>query len=181
LPASPVFAARVGEVFKNFVRVIDRRGHQFRRFVAGIPKHDALIASTFFLVGRLLGIHTLRNIRGLLMQQHINIGVGPVEAILLIANVFDGVAGDSLDHLDGNGVRAAEFACHNHTICRRHGLARRAQDPRIKLRSKALAIEQIDDFVGDAVADFVGVAFGNTFTSEKIRFACHRGPRRYAC
>ena len=41
----------------------------------------------------------------------------------------------------------------------------------------ALAEEQIDDLVRDAIAHLVGVTLRNGFAGEQVGFACHPGPR----
>src|SRR5262249_22321919 len=46
--------ARGGEVLQDLVAVVDRRRHQHGRLAAGVAEHDALVARTFLLVGRLL-------------------------------------------------------------------------------------------------------------------------------
>jgi hypothetical protein len=76
-----------GEQLEDLVAVIDRGRHQFRRFVAGVAEHDALVACAFldpWLVGRV--VDALGDMRGLEVQEHIDLGGFPVEPVLLIAD-----------------------------------------------------------------------------------------------
>ena len=79
--------ARVGHELENLVRVVDRRRHQLRRLAAGIAEHDALVAGALVLVaGR---VDALRDVGRLRVQQHLDLGGLPVEAVLLVADVLD--------------------------------------------------------------------------------------------
>jgi hypothetical protein len=40
--------AGLGQQLEDLVGIVDRGWHQGRRFAAGIPEHDALVARTFF-------------------------------------------------------------------------------------------------------------------------------------
>ena len=77
----------LSQPFQDAMGIKNRSRHKFRRFAAGITKHDALVAGTFILVAA--GIDALGNIGRLIMQQNIDIGSSPMEAVLLIANVLD--------------------------------------------------------------------------------------------
>ncbi len=99
---------------QDLVRVEDRRRHQIRRLVAGVTEHDALVAGAFFLIGaRLQRVDALRDVGRLRMQQDLDLGGLPVEAVLLVADVLDGVARDLLDHVVGDGLadRASHRRC----------------------------------------------------------------------
>ncbi len=124
--------AGLGEIEQDLVGVIDRRRHELRRLVAGVAEHDALVARAFLLIGRLLGVDAGGDVGRLTVQQDLDIGVGPVEAFLLVADVADGVAGQLLDHLHGDAARAARFAGDDHPVGGRHGLAGGADDPGIE-------------------------------------------------
>ncbi len=52
--------AGFGQKLQDALRIIKWRRHQVRGFIAGIAKHDALVASTLFLVGAV--IDTLSNV-----------------------------------------------------------------------------------------------------------------------
>ena len=72
---------------QDAMRVIERRRHEFRRLVAGIAEHDALVARAFILL--LAGIDALRDVGRLAVQQDFDLGVLPVKAVLLIADILD--------------------------------------------------------------------------------------------
>ena len=82
---------------QDFVRVVERRRHQFGRFAAGVAEHDALIAGALVLVAG--GVHALRDVGGLRMQQDLDLRVAPVEPLLLVADVLDRLARRRLDLL----------------------------------------------------------------------------------
>ena len=169
--------AGVRQILQNFVRVVDRGRHEFGRVGAGVSEHDALVARTLFLVRGLLGIDALSNVGRLRVQQHFNVRVGPVKAILLVADVFNGGAGQILDHLDGDAFGSARFASDDDAVGRCHRLASGADAPRIELLLGAFAVERIDDFVRDAVANLIGMPFGNRLAGKQKGLACHSGPR----
>src|SRR5258708_6858390 len=70
--------------------VEDRRRHQFGRLATGIAEHDALIASALVLVAG--GVDPLRDIGGLLMHVAGNLRHIPMEALLLVADLPNGLA-----------------------------------------------------------------------------------------
>ena len=74
---------------------MDRGRHQFGCFGRGETEHDTLIASAFVLVA--CRIHTLRNMRGLFVQQVGDFTCRVVKLVLLIADVFDAGAGNIFD------------------------------------------------------------------------------------
>ena len=85
--------------------VVERRRHQFGRLAAGVAEHDALVARALVLVAG--GVDALGDVGGLGMQQNLDIGVAPVEALLLVADVLDRLTGRFDDLLDWEcGVRA---------------------------------------------------------------------------
>ena len=142
--------------------VKDRRRHQVRRLVAGVAEHDALIAGAFFLVGaRLQRVDALRDVGGLRMQQDLNVGFRPVETVLLIADVLDRRAHHAFDLIEGDGRGAAGFAGDHHLVGGGERFACGPDGPRIDSRLRAFAEKQIDDLVGNPVADLVRMAFGN--------------------
>ena len=69
------------------MRVIDRRRHQLGRLAAGVAEHDALVAGALVLVAG--GVDALGDVGGLRVQQHFDLGVAPMEAVLLVADVLD--------------------------------------------------------------------------------------------
>ena len=158
--------ARVRHQAENFVRIENRRRHQFRRLAAGIAEHDALIARAFILVAA--RIHALGNVRRLRVQQNFDVGSFPVETILLIADVADGSPGHILDHGKGDLLRPAGFARDHHAVGGGQRFACHAQIFRLEAVLRTFAEEEIHHLVRNAVADLVGMAFGHAFTGEKI-------------
>ena len=79
--------ARIGQQFEDLVAVIERRRHQGRGLAAGIAEHDALVARAFILVAG--GVDALGDMGRLGVQQHFDLGVLPVKAVLLVADVLD--------------------------------------------------------------------------------------------
>ncbi len=147
---------------QDLVGVEDRRRHQVRRLVAGIAEHDALIAGAFFLVGAgLQGVDALRDVGGLRMQQDFDVAGLPVEAFLLVADILDGAAHHALDLIVGHGFGSAGLTGDHHLVGGGERFARRADGPGIDARLGAFAEKQIDDFVGNPVANLVRVAFGD--------------------
>ncbi len=108
--ATLALLAGIGEVLEDLVGVEERRRHQLRRFPAGIAKHDALVARAFILAAG--GVHALGNVGRLRVQQHIDLGLLPVETVLLVADRLDRLAGGGL-HLALHGLfieRGADLA-----------------------------------------------------------------------
>ena len=89
---------------ENLVAVIERRGHQVGRLVAGKAEHDALIARAFVLVAA--GIDALRDFRRLAVQMVFEGQRFPVEAVLRVTDVAHRAAHRFLDLLQ----RAAAHA-----------------------------------------------------------------------
>ena len=140
----------------------------------------------FILVAR--RIDTLGDMRGLAVEMVLEVRALPVEAVLLIADLLDGVADDLLDlvaHARRPAMRvsellfvvrvlAADFAA-DHDALRRH--QRLAGDARFRV----LRQEQVHDRVGNLVGDLVGMALGHRFGREEIvgthrRSCAERGP-----
>jgi hypothetical protein len=65
------------------------------------------------------------------MQQDLDVGGLPVEAVLLVANVLDGVADHLLDVIVGDARRSARFAGDNDLVGGGQRFARGADRPRI--------------------------------------------------
>jgi hypothetical protein len=140
------------------VGVEDRRRHQVRRLVGGVTEHDALIAGALFLVGAgLQRVDALRDVGGLRMQQDLDVAGFPVEAFLLVADVLDRRADHAFDLVVGDGFGTAGLAGDHHLVGGGERFARRANGPGIDARFRAFTKKQIDDFVGDPVADLVRV------------------------
>jgi hypothetical protein len=56
----------------------------------------------------------------------------------------------------------------DHAVGRGEGFAGHAHGPRIDAGLAGFLVDQIDDLVGDAVADLVRMTFGNRFAGEEI-------------
>src|SRR6266699_2997521 len=140
------------------MRKHDRRGHQFRRLVAGIAEHQALVAGALF--GSLLavsstGIHALRNVGRLLGDDVGDENFIRMKNVVIIhvTNLAHGIANDL--HviefcLGGN------FASNDYDVALGIGLTRHA--------TVAILRETgIEDGIRNRVANFIGLAFGDGF------------------
>ena len=93
--------AQLGQLPAQFVRVHDRRRHQFRRLVAGEAEHQPLVTGALLrggFAGRGLGIDALRNVRALRGQIVVDEHAVGVKHIIIIhvADPTDGIAHDLL-------------------------------------------------------------------------------------
>ena len=149
---------------QDAVGVVDRRRHQFRRLAAGVAEHDALVAGALVLVAG--GIDALGDVGRLGVEQNLDLGGLPVEAVLLVADVADGLAGKVLDLVEDR-VGAAHFAGDDDAI---GGGERLAGDARLRQRREV----GVDDGVGDPVADLVRMTFGDRLAGEQIGGSRHR-------
>ena len=94
----------------------------------------------------------------------------PVKAILLIADILDRGAHSLLDLFVANRIRTAHLTQQSDAVGRGCRLARHPHKGRIKAGSDRFAKVKIDNLVGDAIANLIRVAFGNTLAGEqKIR------------
>jgi len=152
--------------FQDLVAIGDRRWHQHRGFVAGIAEHDALIARAFVLIAR--GIDALGDMRRLRVQQHFDFAVGVMEAVLLVTDFLDGLAGNRFDHLVGDFLWATGFAGNHDAVGRGQRFRRTAQVPRRETVLGAFPEEQIDNFVRNPVAHLIGVTFRDAFAGKQI-------------
>ena len=114
-------AAGLAQGLEDLMGIVDRRRHELRRLVAGIAEHDPLIAGTDVLVAQ--GIDALGNVRRLAVQQDLDSGAFPMETVLLVADVLDGLAG-ALDYaVTGDAFGAAIFAGNDNAVGGGEGLA----------------------------------------------------------
>ena len=158
--------------FQYFMGVMQRGRHQFRRLVAGVTEHDALVACALFLLFA-RSVHAGRNIGRLAMKEDHDLCRLPMEARLLVADVPDGLPGGGIDLGLGDRGGPPGLAGDHHVIRGREGLAGHAHRPGVKALIQRLAIEQIHDFVGYPVANLVRMALGNRFTGENEILARH--------
>jgi len=94
----------LGEALKNRMGEIDGGRHEHVGLAAGIAEHDALVAGALVLVP--VRIDALGDIDRLGVQQDLDIGVLPVEAVLFVTDGLDGVTGDVLEQIEGDRRRA---------------------------------------------------------------------------
>ena len=164
---------RLRDEAQDQVAVVERRRHQLGGVLAGVAEHDALVARALILVAA--AVDALRDVSRLGMQQHLDVALVPVEAILLVADVLDGEARDVSHPIPGNDVGAARLARDHDLVGRCQRLAGHAQLPGVHTGDGPLAKEQVDDLVGNAIADFVRVPLGNRLAREQKRLAQHVG------
>ena len=149
----------LGHALQDAMGIDDRRRHQHVGLGAGITEHDALVARAFILVaGR---VDALRDVGGLGVEQHLDVGMLPVEALLLVADLADGLARRRLDLFLGDRGGAAHFAGQHDLVGRRQ---RFAGDARIRIGRQI----EIEHRVRNAIAHLVGMAFGNGFAREQV-------------
>ena len=97
-----------------------------------------------------------------------------MKARLLVADVLDGLAGALDDAVAGDALGSAIFAGDDDAVGGGEGFAGDPDGTRIGAGGERFGIEQVDDLVGDAVADLVGVTLGNRFARELIIPAHHQ-------
>jgi hypothetical protein len=95
---------------EDAMRLEQGRRHQRRGLVAGKAEHDALVAGAFILVAGL--VDALGDVGRLAVEMAGEIGILPVEAMLLIADALDRGADGRLDLVDRrrDPVAAADLA-----------------------------------------------------------------------
>ena len=93
------------------------------------------------------------------MQQHLDVGVGPVEAFLLVADVLDRLAGEVLDHGHRDSARTTVLASDDDAVGGGQRLAGGADDPRVEAFLQALTEERVHHLVGDTIANLVRMPF----------------------
>ena len=151
--------------------VVDRRRHQLGRLAAGIAEHDALVARALILVAG--GVDALGDVGGLGVQQHVDLALLPVEAVLLVADRLDRAAGGRLDLALQRLLveRGTDFAGDDDAVGRRQRLAGDAHLGRVHASLGGFLEEQVDDLVGDPVTDLVGMALADGFAGEQVILA----------
>ena len=181
--------AGIGQETQNLVRVVDGCRHEVRGLVDGVSEHDALVAGS--LVALLVGgaVDALGNVGGLGVQQHFDLGVLPVEAVLLVADVADGAAGGRteagrIDHvlavlvLLHQGGRNPYLAGDHDAVGGGQGFGSNAHAPRIDACLARFLVDQIDDLVGNAITHFVGMSLRHRLAGEMINVSRHGPPLR---
>ncbi|MNX91268.1 hypothetical protein D3C86_1233410 [compost metagenome] len=176
-----------GEQLEDTVRIIDRRRHQIRRFLAGVTEHDALVAGA--LVALLVGsiVHALRDICRLRVQENVDLGGLPVETILLVADVTDRLAGGGLelrridDRMAGGVfddlavlvllqkcIGNANFTGDNNAVGRRKRFTCDAHGPRVNTRLGRFTINKIHDFIRNTITNLVRMTLGHGLAGEQV-------------
>ena len=91
--------AQPRQVLHQLVRESDGQRHELRGFAAGIAKHHALVASTFFLVQSFARVDALGYIGRLLVQGHHNRARAKVKALrgIAVANIGDDLSDEGFD------------------------------------------------------------------------------------
>ncbi len=155
--------AHLGLLFDEAVRVVDRRGHEFRRLGAGVAEHQALVAGALFF--GFLAVHALVDVRRLLADQVQHAAGGAVEADLrgVVADVENDLARERLQVDPGAG---RDLAGDDRDAGLDHGFAGHAC-------ALVLREDRVENGVGNLVGDLVGMALGYGFGSEVI--AVHLG------
>ena len=141
---------RLGQRAQDGVRIKDRRRHQFGGLGAGIAEHHALVAGALVLVAG--GVDALGDIGRLVVDQAIDRRALPMKIVLLVADLADRLARHVDQQLRGDRGRAAGFAGEDDAVGRGQRFDAAA---RLRLGGE----EGVDDRVGDAVANLVGVPF----------------------
>ena len=163
-PGQTAVAAQIRLTLDQTVRQVDRQRHQFRRFVARVAEHQALVAGALIEVVVVRAVHALGDVRRLLVVRDEHRAAAVVDAVVgvVVADALDRVARD-LDVIDVGG--GGDFTCqHDET-----GVAQRfGSDARVFVLSQ----DGVENGVGDLIRDLVGMAFGDGFGSEEI-VVCH--------
>jgi len=144
------------------VGVVDRRGHQLGRLVAGVAEHQALVAGADVQVVVAGAVHALGDVGTLLVVGHQHRAALVVDAVLgvVVADALDGVARD-LDVVDVGAFLGGDLAGQHHQA--RVG-QRLGRDTGIGV----LRQQGVQDGIGDLVGDLVGVAFRDRLGGEEI-------------
>ena len=147
------------------MRVHDRRGHQFRRLVAGEAEHKTLVTRTLLgggFAGRGFGIDALRNVRTLRGQVIVDEHAVGVKHIIVVnvADPADGIAHDLFDvelGLGRNFTADADDVAFDECL---------AGDPAAAILREA----GVKHSVGYCVGYFVGMAFANRLRRKNVVF-----------
>jgi len=169
--------ANSAEFASEVVGEHDGGGHEFWGFAAGEAEHETLIARALlggFLTRNAAGIDPLGDIRALAGE-----GVHDVDAIgvkdvfrMGIADGADGGANEGIVVQFGAG---GDFSCDDDEVGFHEGFA---SDAAVRVLGEA----GVEDCIGDAVADFVGMAFADRLRrKDKVPFhkigRCHPSAR----
>ena len=155
-PADDAGLAELGQFTAETVGIHDRRRHHLGRLIAGVAKHQSLVAGA--LLGGLLAfggarIHPLRDVgrlAGKIIVDENLVGVKHV-VVVDIADVADGGA----HHLLVIQLRlGGDLAGDDHHVGLHHRLA---GDPAVRILLQAC----VQHTVGDQIGDFVGMTLAH--------------------
>ena len=150
----------------------DRQRHELRGLVGGITKHHALVTGTgcllhghLTLAGLQGRVHTLSNIRGLLIQRNQDAAGCIIKTVLGtgVADILHGIA----DNLGNIHITAGGNLAHHVHLTRGHQCLTGYAALRV------LSNDGIKDGIGNLVSHFVGMSFGNGLGSEQHAFLAH--------
>ena len=158
--------ANAGQLTTNLVRIHDRRGHQLRRFVAGIAEHQALIARSLLGVSLPFGfprIHTLGDVRTLRSDGVDDEHTVRVEHVVVVRVT------DVTNRLTRDGVVieprfGRDFAADHHQVAFGVGLA---GDATVFVLREA----GVQDSVRNRIANFVRMALADGLRRKDIVLA----------
>ena len=150
----------LGHALQDHVGILDRRRHQLVGLVAGVAEHDALIAGAEIFVAA--GVDTLGDVARLAVQADLDRGLLPMKTGLLVADTLHRLARNLLDTLAVRGDRiwTADLARQHDQVCGCQRLAGDAGMVGIGFQ------EQINDGIGNLVANFVRMPLGHGFTGK---------------
>ena len=151
--------AQLGLALDQAVRVVNGRGHQLGRFVAGVAEHQALVTGAGVQVVVAGVVHALGNVVALLVVGHEHGAAFVVDAVVgvVVADALDGVAG----HLDVIHMRVGgDFTGQHHEA----GVGQRFGGD---AAAGVLLEDRIKDRIRDLVGHLVGVAFGDGFRGKE--------------
>ena len=95
------------------------------------------------------------------MDENPDLGRPPVKAVLFVPDFLDRAAGHVLKGRVGDRIRPPHFPGEENEVGRAQGLD---GDARVRIGRQI----GVDHGVGDAVADLVGMSFGNRFARKKV-------------
>ncbi|MNV64197.1 hypothetical protein D3C71_1568280 [compost metagenome] len=146
--------------------VIDGRGHQLGRFIAGVAEHQALVAGAgveFVVAGV---VHALGDVLALLVIGHEHgaaFVINPVVGVV-VADALDGIA----RHLDVIYVGAGrDLTRQYHQTGIGQCLGRHAA-------VRVLGENSVQNRIGDLVSHLIGMAFRDRFRGEQKIAVCHK-------
>ena len=146
------------ETFLLVADVLDRLAHHALDLVVGDRCGTAGLAPSSLLC-RAATLNALRDVGRLRMQQNLHIRLLPVKTVLLVADVLDRGAHHAFDLLVGDRFRTAGFAGDHDLVGGSKRLAGGADRPGVDAGLRAFTEKQIDDLIGNPVADLVRMSW----------------------